>query len=212
MRYSKEHKHETHARIVKKASVKLREYGAHGIGVADLMKDAGLTHGGFYAHFASREALVIEAFAYAMDRSTARWRRKAEELPPEQRFAGIVDAYLTEVHRDDPGNGCAVPALAAEIAREGVKTRRAFAAKLEQMIEMFAEQIPGRSRKAARAQAMASLATMVGTMILARAGGGGDLSDDILAAGRSALLDRPAPVKSTAKKRATKAAASRSQH
>ena len=115
MRYSKEYKHETHARIVKKASVKLREYGAHGIGVADLMKDAGLTHGGFYAHFASREALVIEAFAYAMDRSTARWRRKAEELPPEQRFAGIVDAYLTEVHRDDPGNGCAVPALAAPL-------------------------------------------------------------------------------------------------
>lgn len=81
MRYSKEHKSETHARIVKKASVKLRERGAHGIGVADLMKDAGLTHGGFYAHFASREALVIEAFAYAMDRSTARWRKKAEEIP-----------------------------------------------------------------------------------------------------------------------------------
>ncbi len=70
MRYSKEHKLETHARIVKKASVRLREKGAHGIGVADLMKDAGLTHGGFYAHFDSREALVIEAFAYAMDRST----------------------------------------------------------------------------------------------------------------------------------------------
>ena len=76
MRYSKEHKSETHARIVKKASVKLRERGAHGIGVADLMKDAGLTHGGFYAHFTSREALVIKAFAYAMDRSTARWRRR----------------------------------------------------------------------------------------------------------------------------------------
>src|SRR5665213_570807 len=67
MRYSREHKLETHARIVKKASVRLRERGAHGIGVADLMKDAGLTHGGCYAHFDSREALVIEAFAYAMD-------------------------------------------------------------------------------------------------------------------------------------------------
>ena len=117
MRYSKEHKQETHARIVKRASVKLREHGAHGIGVADLMKEAGLTHGGFYAHFASREALVIEAFAYAMDRSTARWRRKAEETPADQRFATIIDSYLTPLHRDDPGNGCAVPALAAEIAR-----------------------------------------------------------------------------------------------
>ena len=67
MRYSREHKLETHARIVKKASVRLREKGAHGIGVADLMKEAGLTHGGFYAHFDSREALVIEAFNYAMD-------------------------------------------------------------------------------------------------------------------------------------------------
>ena len=188
MRYSREHKQETHARIVKKASVRLREKGAHGVGVADLMKEAGLTHGGFYAHFDSREALVIEAFAYAMDRSTARWRKKAEEIPPDQRFAAIVDAYLTPLHRDDPGNGCAVPALAAEIAREGVKTRRAFSAKLEQMIDMMAEQIPGRSRKAAREQAMASLATMVGTMILSRAGGGGELSDDILAAGRGALL------------------------
>jgi len=156
MRYSKEHKQETHARIVKRASVKLREHGAHGIGVADLMKEAGLTHGGFYAHFASREALVIEAFAYAMDRSTARWRRKAEETPADQRFATIIDSYLTPLHRDDPGNGCAVPALAAEIARESAKTRKAFAAKLADMIEMLAEQIPGRSRKAAREQAVAA--------------------------------------------------------
>ena len=78
MRYTKEHKLETHARIVKKASVRLREKGAHGIGVADLMKDAGLTHGGFYAHFDSREALVVEAFSYAMDRSIERWRKIAE--------------------------------------------------------------------------------------------------------------------------------------
>ena len=75
MRYSKEHKQETHARIVRKASVRLREKGAHGIGVADLMKEAGLTHGGFYAHFDSREALVIEAFGYAMDRSMEHWRK-----------------------------------------------------------------------------------------------------------------------------------------
>src|SRR5947209_6519749 len=78
MRYSKEHKLETRARIVKKASMRLRERGAHGIGVADLMKDAVLTHGGFYAHFDSREALVIEAFSHAMDRSTEHWRELAE--------------------------------------------------------------------------------------------------------------------------------------
>ena len=142
MRYSKEHKQETHARIVRKASVRMRAKGAHGIGVADLMKEAGLTHGGFYAHFNSREALVIEAFNYAMDRSTDRWRKLAEQSPPEKRFAAIVDSYLTTLHRDDPGHGCAVPTLGPEIARESAKTRKAFAARLDEMIGMMADQVP----------------------------------------------------------------------
>src|SRR6478752_4177701 len=192
MRYSKEHKQETHARIVKKASVRLREKGAHGIGVADLMKEAGLTHGGFYAHFDSREALVVEAFAYAMDRSTERWRKVAEQTPPDKRLATIVENYLTPVHRDDPGNGCAVPALGAEIARESLKTRKAFAAKLEQMIDMMADQVPDVPRKAARKQAMAALATMLGTLVLSRIAGSGELSEEILAAGREAVLGRAA--------------------
>jgi TetR/AcrR family transcriptional repressor of nem operon len=200
MRYSKEHKLETHARIVKKASVRLREKGAHGIGVADLMKDAGLTHGGFYAHFDSREALVVEAFGYAMDRSTERWRKLAEQTPPEQRLATIVDSYLTPLHRDDPGHGCAVPALGAEIARESPKTRKAFAAKLEQMIEMVAAQIPDVPRKTARKQAIASLATMMGTMVLARVAGNGEFSDEILSAGRDAVL-APEPAAKSGQKR-----------
>jgi TetR/AcrR family transcriptional regulator, transcriptional repressor for nem operon len=206
MRYSKDHKQETHARIVKKASVRLREKGAHGIGVADLMKEAGLTHGGFYAHFDSREALVIEAFAYAMDRSTERWRRLAEQIPPDQRFAAIVESYLTPAHRDDPGNGCAVPALGAEIARESAKTRRAFAARLEQMIEMMAEQIPDLPPKAARKQAMASLATMMGTLVLARIAGSGEFSDEVLGAGRDAVLERAGLARSGVKKSGPKKA------
>ena len=212
MRYSKEHKLETHARIVKKASVRLREKGAHGIGVADLMKDAGLTHGGFYAHFDSREALVIEAFGYAMDRSTERWRELAEQTPPEKRLATIVESYLTPVHRDDPGRGCAIPALSAEIARESPKTRKAFAAKLEQMIEMLAAQMPDVPRKTARKQAMASLATMMGTLVLARVAGSGEFSDDILGAGREAVLERAAVAKSGAKKPGSKKAAAPAGH
>jgi TetR/AcrR family transcriptional regulator, transcriptional repressor for nem operon len=203
MRYSKEHKQETHARIVKRASVRLREKGAHGIGVADLMKEAGLTHGGFYAHFDSREALVIEAFAYAMDRSTERWRKIAEQTPVERRLATIVDTYLTPAHRDDPGHGCAVPTLGAEIARESVKTRKAFSAKLEQMIDMMADQVADVPRKAARKQAMATLATMIGTLVLSRIAGSGEFSDEILGAGREAVLAR-ATVKPVAKKSATK--------
>jgi TetR/AcrR family transcriptional repressor of nem operon len=183
-------------------SVRLREKGAHGIGVADLMKDAGLTHGGFYAHFDSREALVIEAFTYAMDRSTERWRKLAEATPPEKRLAVIVDSYLTQIHRDDPGHGCSLPTLGPEIARESPKTRKAFAAKLDQMIEMLADQIPELPRKAARKQAVAAIATMLGTLVLARIAGSGEFSDEILAAGRDAAPGNSAPAKPAKKSRA----------
>jgi TetR/AcrR family transcriptional repressor of nem operon len=203
MRYSREHKQETHARIVKKASIRLREKGAHGIGVADLMKEAGLTHGGFYAHFDSREALVIEAFNYAMDRATERWRKIAGETAPDKRLSTIVDSYLTPVHRDDPGHGCAVPTLGAEIARESAKTRKAFAQKLEQMIDMMADQVGDVPRKAARKQAVATLATMVGTLVLSRIAGSSEFSDEILGAGREAVLGsgaaKPAAKKASAK-------------
>lgn len=208
MRYSKEHKAETHARIVKKASVRLRERGAHGIGVADLMKEAGLTHGGFYAHFDSREALVVEAFDYAMDRSITRRRQQIAELPSEQRLAHLVDTYLSPQHRDNPGHGCAMPALGAEIAREGPKTRRAFAAKLDDMLDMMAEQFPGDS-EAARKQAIAALATMMGSILMARIAGSGEASDEFLKVGRDAVLARaavqPAVKRSIAKKAAKKA-------
>jgi TetR/AcrR family transcriptional regulator, transcriptional repressor for nem operon len=190
MRYSKKHKLETHARIVRKASVRLREKGAHGIGVADLMKDAGLTHGGFYAHFDSREALVIEAFTHAMDRSTEHWRKMAEQTPAEKRFSAIVNSYLTSLHRDNLGSGCTIPALGGEIARESSRTRRAFSGRLQQMIDMLARQIPDVPRKAARKRATAAIATMMGTLVMARIAGTGSFSDEILDAGRAALVGR----------------------
>lgn len=189
MRYSREHKQETHDRIVRKASVRLREKGAHGIGVADLMKEAGLTHGGFYAHFDSREALVVEAFGYAMDRSMEHWRKITGEVSPEKRLALIAEAYLSAFHRDNPGHGCSIPALGAEIARESPKARKAFAGKLEEMIELLTDYIPDVPRKAARKQALATLATMAGSMLLARIAGSSELSDEVLKAGRDSALD-----------------------
>ncbi len=202
MRYSKEHKFQTHARIVKRASVKLREKGAHGIGVADLMKEAGLTHGGFYAHFDSRDALVIEAFTHAMDRSTELWRKQTEAAPAEKRLSTIVNSYLSPLHRDNPGQGCAVPTLGAEIARESTKTRRAFAARMQQMIEMLAKQFHGVPPKTARKQAMAAMATMMGSLVMARIAGNSELSDEILKSGRDAILERakPAPARKSARK------------
>ncbi|MBR0831967.1 TetR/AcrR family transcriptional regulator [Bradyrhizobium manausense] len=202
MRYSREHKQETHDRIVKKASVRLREKGAHGIGVADLMKEAGLTHGGFYAHFDSREALVIEAFAYAMDRSMEHWRKLTGEAAPDKRLALIAESYLSSLHRDNPGHGCSIPALGAEIARESPKTRKAFVGKLDEMIEMMTDFIPNLPRKAARKQAIATLATMAGTMLLARIAGSSELSDEVLKAGKDSALDgaRREPKVTAAKK------------
>ena len=202
MRYSREHKQETHDRIVRKASVRLREKGAHGIGVADLMKEAGLTHGGFYAHFDSREALVIEAFGYAMDRSMEHWRKLTGEVAPDQRLPLIAESYLSTVHRDNPGHGCSIPALGAEIARESAKTRRAFVGKLDEMIEMLADFIPEVPRKTARKQAIATLATLAGTLLLARIAGSGELSDELLKAGKDSALggSRRAPKLATARK------------
>lgn len=186
MRYSKEHKLETHARIVKKASRRLREKGANGIGVADLMKEAGLTHGGFYAHFPSRDALVMEAVVDAMEQSTQRWRQRITDLPPEERLAAIVDAYLSPQHRDDPGRGCTIPALGADIARADPQTRAAFAAKLDEMAAMVAEQIPAEPAEA-RATAVAALSTMIGGIVMARAIGPGPLSDEILRSTRASI-------------------------
>src|SRR5262249_53457377 len=189
MRYSREHKQETHDRIVRKASVRLREKGAHGIGVADLMKEAGLTHGGFYAHFDSREALVIEAFGYAMDRSMEHWRKTSEQTAPEKRLAQIVETYLSPLHRDDPGPGCSLPSPGGEVARESLKTRKAFAAKLDQMIDMMADHATGMPRKAARKQAIATLTTMAGALLLARIAGTGELSDEVLKVGKDTALE-----------------------
>src|SRR5205814_7479031 len=115
MRYLKDHKVRTRKRIVERASCGLRQKGANGLSVVALMKLAGLTHGGFYSHFASRDALVEEAFATAMDRTAFRWNKLAMGIPVETRFDAIVAGYLTSRHRDDQAHGCALPALAADI-------------------------------------------------------------------------------------------------
>ncbi len=203
MRYSKDHKAETHARIVKNAAVQLREKGAQGIGVADLMKEAGLTHGGFYAHFKSREALVIEALNYAMDRSRERWGDIVARAPEDERFEALVRAYLTPQHRDNPGHGCTMATLGSEATREGPKARKMFLGQLERMIDTLAAQLPGPAKEA-REQAIAALATMMGTILMSRVAGSGELSSQILDIGRDAALAQ-APAKKVARKKTAKA-------
>jgi TetR/AcrR family transcriptional repressor of nem operon len=192
MRYVKGHGLQTRSRIVEEASYGLRQAGADGIGVVDLMKLVGLTHGGFYAYFESREALMIEAFAAAMDRTMSQWRSHMDGIQAEERFDAFVETYLRPGHRDNRARGCVLPALGTDIARSSQKARRAFARKLDEMIDLIAALLPGKPPKKARQIATAALATMMGSVALARAVGDKKLSDEILGAGRRALSGQSA--------------------
>lgn len=204
MRYSSDHKSETRARIVQNTAVRLREQGPEGVGVADVMKDAGLTHGGFYAHFKSREALIGEALVFAMNGLGSRWQQRAEAAPAGQQLEAVVNGYLTTQHRDDIGGGCMLPALSADIARGSAKARKAFSARLEKAVEMVAGFQSQRSTKAARRDAMAAISTMMGSLLLARAVGDSELSSELLEAGRFAALRSRTVQKKAAEKKAVR--------
>jgi TetR/AcrR family transcriptional repressor of nem operon len=190
MRYVKGHGLRTRGRIIEEASYGLRQTGADGMSLVDLMKLVGLTHGGFYAHFGSREALFIEAFAQAMDRTVSDWLERTKGMPVEERFDAIVEGYLSFRHRDNRARGCVLPALGTDIARSSQKARRIFARKLDEMIDVIARLFPEESPKKARQIAMGALATMMGSIALARAVGNRNLSDEILGAGKQVLRSR----------------------
>jgi TetR/AcrR family transcriptional repressor of nem operon len=188
MRYPKDHKAETRARILKSAAKLMREKGTHGVGVVDVMHDAGLTHGGFYAHFDSREDLVAEAAGDAMARAKLGWRKRFENLPKAERFAAYVEAYLSAEHRDKLGTGCAVAAIGPEIAREGRKARTALRNQFSDMIDIIADEMLDETGENNRARATAAFATMVGSLVLARLSGRREESEEILQAGRALAL------------------------
>jgi len=189
MRYARNHKAATHEKILQGAVMRLKENGPAGIAIAELMEETGLTHGGFYAHFKSRDALIEESFRDALDSIARRWRARAEKAPRGDGLAAIVNGYLTAEHRDDVAGGCALPALGAELARANARTQRIFTARLEEAIDLVAAQDAKRPTKAARERAIGTIATMVGSLLLARAAAGDeDLSADILKAGRKRAL------------------------
>ena len=187
MRYPKDHGQQTRRRIVENASYGLRQNGADGLSVVDLMKLADLTHGSFYAYFKSRDALVVEALALAMDRTATHWLDLTQGVTAEKGFDAIVESYLSPRHRNHPARGCALPALAADIGRSGPEARRTLAGGLEKMIDILVRLFPKRSSSDARQAAAGAIATMVGSILLARAAGDKRLSDDFLKAGREAL-------------------------
>jgi TetR/AcrR family transcriptional repressor of nem operon len=194
MRVTREQAAQNRERVLDTAAKLFRERGFAGIGVADLMKSAGLTHGGFYGQFESKEDLMAQASARALEASLNRWHRLADRASASP-LSAVTSAYLSSAHRDRPGDGCLLAALGAEASREGPAVRRAVTEGTRSYVEMLAGLVPGRSKDARRERALATFASMVGAIVLARAVDDAALSREILQAVAKSTSDPSAPNK-----------------
>lgn len=178
----------THQRIVGVAAEALRRKGFEGVGVAEVMKDAGLTHGGFYAHFASRDALLCEALVQAGTDAAGRVQQAAARggRRPASALRALVDNYLSEAHLAAPERGCPVAALVSEMPRQSDAVREVAAARVRALVQMVKQALP----PAAAGEAAAVAAQLVGALQLARALGHTAEGRALLAATRRSLLAR----------------------
>jgi TetR/AcrR family transcriptional repressor of nem operon len=184
MRFEKGHKAETRRRIVKAAALRFRKDGVEAVGIAGLMAEAGLTHGGFYAHFESKEALLREAMVAAMDETRERLTRPAEPDGLEW----LVRRYLRPSHRDTPEDGCAIASLVAEIARHEPATRKVFSGRVEAFLARIAAQLQDWPEAERSQAAIGILGVMLGALQLSRAVTDKALSDSVLESGIQAAL------------------------
>lgn len=180
MRVSKEKAAQNRQDILTAAARLFRERGVSATGVDSITEDAGLTHGAVYSQFGSKEAIVAEAIRLALQGSRRLWQRVAERKGEEKAFAAIVAAYLSREHRDEPGQGCVVAALGADIARQPHSVREAFTKEMEDIFELLARLMPGDDPARRHDDAIAAFAGMIGALILARAVSDETLSDLIL--------------------------------
>jgi TetR/AcrR family transcriptional regulator, transcriptional repressor for nem operon len=181
MRYTPDHKEKTRARILESAATVFRRQGYHATGVDKVMEEAGLTAGGFYAHFPSKDALLAEALEYYAARPSGRLTGGLEESQGGDRVCAMVDRYLEASHRARPETGCPIPSLAPEVSRAGKAPRQAFERLVGELIAKIAAHLPAGD---AENRAIAIAALCVGGMTLARAVHDPGLSDRILAACR----------------------------
>ena len=185
MRVTREQAAENRARIVEVASELFREKGFDGIGVADLMSAAGLTHGGFYGHFKSKDDLAAEACVHAVQGSAENWVKLVDKSADP--LQAVINQYLSEKHRDAPGKGCLFASLGADAARESGSIRRAFTDGLNALVDILMKVLPRRPKAVQRQQALAMMAQMVGAVVLARAVDDAKLSKEILNAAAAQL-------------------------
>jgi TetR/AcrR family transcriptional repressor of nem operon len=187
VRYSPDHKEKTRNAIIEAAAQRMRAGGLDAVGVAGIMAECGLTHGGFYAHFASREALLVAAIERLFEKATDGLSRFAEKYG-DAALSRYVDFYLSPRHRDDLTIGCPIPVLAADVSRTGGDVKAAFDAGLDRLTEKLGQLMPQTGSKAGgKKAALALLGEMAGVLGLSRAIGDSRQSTDLLANKRKAL-------------------------
>ncbi|HEY1543257.1 MAG TPA: TetR/AcrR family transcriptional regulator [Xanthobacteraceae bacterium] len=186
MRVSREQAAANRERIIEAAAELFRRSGFTGVGVADIMKAADLTHGGFYGHFTSKDDLIAQASRRAMRRSAEVWRKMVADADRDP-LTALLSHYVSSRHRDDPAHGCAFAALGSDAARCGKPVRTAFAEGLGPLIDILTEAVAGRTKAARRRKALATMSELVGAIVLSRAVGDAALSEEILDAARREL-------------------------
>lgn len=183
MRYSDTHKEETRRKVLKAAAIAVRAKGPDGVGVAEIMAQAGLTHGGFYAHFPNKEALVAAAITEAFDQSGRRFARLTEGMGGPEALSAFVDIYVTREHRDHPERGCPIAALSSELPRQGAAVRAAYERGVLNLIGRVARWLPDERR----AHAASLVAEMAGSVVLSRAISDPEAAEGLLADARRNL-------------------------
>ncbi|MFZ6657508.1 TetR/AcrR family transcriptional regulator [Undibacterium sp. TJN19] len=187
MKVSREQANENRERILDVAAQLFREHGFDGISVVDLMKGAGLTHGGFYGNFSSKEDLIAQTCTRTMTRSVERWN-KLKAAAPETALSRIAESYLSPAHRDHPGQGCALAALGSDMSRQSPLVRSAATEGTRGLVDVLAKLLPGESEQAREDNAMVAFASMVGAVVLARAVDDKEFSQNILQAVADTLV------------------------
>jgi len=186
-------KEASHERIVSVAARAIRRSGYGGTGVADIMKEAGLTHGAFYAHFESREAMLAEAATRACAESAAVVADFVAAAPPDQALAAMLRAYLSRGHLEQVELGCPLAALGSETARQAPEVRRATTRHVKEMIDLVARQSPDWGQPGAHERALVTVAAMVGALLLARVVDEPALADSLCEATAQHFAPLPTP-------------------
>ncbi len=190
MRYDSEHKQRTRTKVLDAAARAIRHDGPQGIAVGGVMAAAGLTHGGFYAHFESKDALVAAAIDHMFEEARGRVRKAAQGLGPAQALGSYIDLYLCRKHRDARALGCPMASLASDLPRLGDAARERFAAGVRGVIAAIGEKLAELGYADPEAEADSLVAELVGALALARVEPSAKRSEAILAASRERLKRR----------------------